>query len=71
MKTIEEDTDGPFNEIESDHLLYPKSHAAAPSSAVIDFGTPVQNRKQDKKKNALKYRPPTKIKRKPLYYVKH
>lgn len=68
---MEEDGDGPLNEIESDHLLYPKSHGIAPSNAVIDFGTPIQSRKQDKKKAAFKYRPPTKVKRKPLYYVKH
>lgn len=67
----EEDGDGPFNEIESDHLLYPKSYATSSSNAVIDFSTPIQNRKQDKKKGCFKYRPPAKMKRKPLYYVKH
>lgn len=70
-KSTEEDADSALNEIESDYVLFPKNHATTPSSAVIDFGTPVQSRKQDKKKSGLKYRPPTKVKRKPLYYVKH
>lgn len=67
----DEDGDSPLNEIESDCLLYPKAHSIVSTNAVIDFDAPVQSRKQDKKKGGLKFRPPTKTKRKPLYYIKH
>lgn len=67
----DDDGDGPANEIESDHILCPKNYVVASSNAVIDFSSPVQSKKADKKRGGLKYRPPTKVKRKPLYYVKH